>query len=902
MPARSQLITQADLNALAALATTKLLPVVNANINPADPSSDNTKWHGCWDYRNNWGGFPNTDTAPSSWCDRDAGNYAPLPSGIYGLAYPQPDYSFAALDPSSRDAVFKELNRIYGDALRVIFGNNGAAWTDAAGIFQSPDALVSGPWCVGVNEPATYDLSAGSLGSSLLEKTRQGELAGTVNGMVTFKEVTFYYSPLEVFNDLVVSSGWRLDYSAITEHYYIHDPQGTQALDLDFEFSSDGQFKAYCYWQLSGPGVPAVGDFTLTDTSGLVAWSVRDLGAGKCLLVAAIDTAATSGTGILATLTAAAPAGYAFDTEYYAESEYGIRVQSVSRLIFANATNFRTCPVIHPNGQGAAITADDLPVASGFTLNGNLSESLWVISDATVKGVWAAKTLPVPGMNVFLDQDLPPFVGQYTDLYRVSPGYYDFRVAVGANWNSSTYGYTENPPDGYPSGVGLPYASSMRQFAQMQFGTHDTYVLGYLVSSEPNYNVINEALQPQPTPYLCRRDTDTVPFSLGFNENDVVVKTTTTIPATYAEAYQGGLSVPSGTTGIKIRVVASGTGLKGWRAGQLSYGDPAPDLEIYVSKTGYPDRNDIGSYDFSVAAGNEVNIPNDGGSGYLAGVLNGSLNFAVYNPSGAPVTVDVLIEKDFGTVVRQFFPVCRESFSYCVDGRPGILNLTFTGSINMAGLPGTQNKPVPQSGYCIYKIRASRVPAANAAGIYITPASGPPISVTIGQNVLQSDGSLAFTPFSSPGIGAGNTNAGGGNTNVGAGGFGQDFTIVIPASAGTSGDIDVFWPVLAGNEVVWSSEQDVIFEAWVNWQPLFYNQIYGVGPMDNLDTPATPGWYPQPTAFMNCLSFTNLFEVQNSGYLPLTNPYEPTSPARTKVQFPPCIELYNDLINLLNLL
>jgi hypothetical protein len=738
-----------------------------------------------------------------------------------------------------------------------------------------------------------------------VEFSQQGELAATVSGMTTFKNVRFYYSPLELVNDLSIQAGWRAGYGRA---------DGVYSADLAFTVAHEGTLTVYTMWRVTGAAGSNVqpSDFTLTDSTSSANWEVREVAAGYYLLIAKVIMFLSVGDDPTISLGAVAPAGFDFDGG----------LQSVARLIFDTATNFQTADVIHPNGQGAFISAADMPMDSGFTLNGTAAESLWKLSDVTVKGVWVANTLPVPGMNVYLDQDMPPFVAQYSDAYRVSPGYYDFKVAVGAGWFDATPasldGNVENPPTGYPDGVGLPYASSMRQFSVMQKGTYDTYVLGYLVSSVPNYNLINSALQPQPTPFLCRRDTDVVPYSLGFNPNESVTKVSGTAFANKAAALNAFVPVPENATSIRIRPVESGTGKKAWVDGQISYGTPLNDLEVYVSKIGSINWNDPATYDFMIA-GPEVLIPTDGGVGFIESVRGLSLNIAVLNPSLTDdVALELIIEIKTGPDKRQFFPVCRESFSYSIAEWPGLLRGA-PQDITWDGYVGKLNKPVPQNGYCIYKLRATRMPALNAAGIAVTPASGAALTIEVGQNVLQADGSIAFTPFSSPVLGAGNESSGAGNTNIGAGGAGQDFSIVIPADARDSGDIDVFIPVLSGNEIVWRCEEQIQFEAWVNWQPIFFHSAYGLGPTFSdytaaqnpeifLQVPSDPylvylfGTFAKPTAFKYALNFTNFFDVTNSGYLALKSPYDASLTVNGYVQFPLSIETINDLTKLLNLL
>ena len=122
---------------------------------------------------------------------------------------------------------------------------------------------------------------------------------------------------------------------------------------------------------------------------------------------------------------------------------------------------------------------------------------------------------------------------------------------------------------------------------------------------------------------------------------------------------------------------------------------------------------------------------------------------------------------------------------------------------------------------------------------------------------------------------------------MGAGGSGQPAMITIPANARDTGDMDVFIPVLAGNELVWQCDDDVIVEAWANWQPIFFSSQYGT---------TSPYSAFVATAFQYCLEFANRFDLRISNYPVFSEA------SRAKVQFPPSIEIYKDLEACLSLI
>ena len=361
-------------------------------------------------------------------------------------------------------------------------------------------------------------------------------------------------------------------------------------------------------------------------------------------------------------------------------------------------------------------------------------------------------------------------------------------------------------------------------------------------------------------------------------------------------------------------------------------------MKVYASKSGFPDPTNPASYDF-VTTNNAVTIPGDGGRGYLASILGGGFTYAIsagtargaYNPatvyaagdivteggnyyiytnvapssgndpatsSGfwAPsedVTFDLLVEID--TVfnpARQYHPKTWECFSFSMDGSPWLSPYDSEYSQDAA-------KPVPQSGYCIFKVRATRLPAANNAGINVTPTSGNEISIVLGQNKLQLDGTLLFAPFltnlQQP-AGAGDPATGAGDGG-GAGGTGEPFNLVIPANARDTGDVEVFIPVLGGNELVWQSDDDVIVEAWANWQPMFNFGYFARFPFIHADMPVYQYVDQSAVAYQFALSFTNFYDSAESNiHADLgSNPTE-------HVQFPLSVEIFNDLTACLNLI
>jgi hypothetical protein len=525
-------------------------------------------------------------------------------------------------------------------------------------------------------------------------------------------------------------------------------------------------------------------------------------------------------------------------------------VQIISKLVLSTATTTVAANCICPSGTSYVTTCNDFPANSDFILGGSYSAGCWILETPTTQGVWAALTLPVPAINCYCDQDMPPYIGTCVSMPMFE--YIDGTPVTGYGavaGNNQTTGTSTNP-----------FATTMRQVAPVTLTN----------KIEP----ILPGISARPTKWLARRSTDFVPYDLGFNEffgnySDGVYSNQTA-DASGDLTQMPFQAVGSSTTAIKIRLVQAGTAIPGWASGTFQYGEAlAEDLTIYVQQSGQPTKT---SYDFKTT-NNAVTIPTDGGGGYLAGLLNNGFNFAVQSNSGQVVDFDVYVEIDTGTPIRIYHPPCGECYSYVTDGKPGVQ----FGNISYENFGSYVSKPIPQSGYCIFQIRATRLSTPNAAGIYTIPQSGSALTITIGQNVL-SGGSLTFQSLG--------------------------ITATIPATAGTSGDVAVFIPCLAGNELVYECSEQISLEAWVNWQPVFFNSLYAFGQFplsaQNNNYFSTSNFtIPNPTAFLSALSFINYFNFYTSGWL---SPYEPEGGYYSVVVFPLFYQLYLDTVQLLILL
>lgn len=767
----------------------------------------------------------------------------------------QPGAPITATLEMSSGTMLKTMNRIRGDLLALVFGGNQTPTEPYAGaetLFKSPSALVSGPWVVGVNEPQTWDYT----GSGILQGQLDGMIAvfdgntgNPANGiMCGFKNVEFWCTAADAVG---------LTMSVI----YHFDPGFGDTMNAVFG------------------GGNVTRSFTIR--SGITATMVilfptQASVSGLSLTGATLVSNDVNGLKISVSIV---PGNNAVSMSYAsAVVGDGIPVNITDFTITGSAQD--DVSVVHPTAAAKRIkqpqytgTNECLFIGSGV---GNVPQYtqpksvLFTLSTGTVKGVWIAKTLPVPGINVYIDQDMPTFIGAVISVKGI--GSQNINIAIAGNQQM----------DGSSD---APWASSMRQAAPVQIGAPDVTSINGVDDTKPG-------ITTRPAKWLVRRDTDFVPYDLGFNQTEIDGATHYTYRILKASVTPGQMqtfqvSIPPNVTGVKIRLMQSGT-LPGWKSGTFSYGTAlATPVDIYVKKTGIPT---LSSFDFKKSDGT-VTIGPDGGAGYMASIAGNGFTFGVAVNGSTGASFDIYVEQDIGTPARIYTPQAGESYSYCLDGTPGIY---FSFDAYQFGDSGSSNwtrvKPIPQSGYCLFKVRATRLPVANSRGISITPATGSALTVKIGQQIDNGDGTMTFTPFQS----------GGG-----------DLTVTIGATASTSEDVAVFVPVLAGNEVAYQCSAQVILEVWANWQPIWFNEMYSQG---QWETDLAAGYssrlgsrgFPVTTAFQWALAFANNYRVDFSGWTPPyfnPDPFNIYNGARgSAVVFPLFGALYDDTVALLTVL
>ena len=916
-----QYVTQAELDALANAANQVLLPTVN---NTIAAHSGN---YLC-EYDKTVGGIPNNNTLKvvqpqpnysfhqpvyanlilSSWVYDGSGHYTLPALAVSG------DYNFTlgANDTSMSDGthtyayttantyllagtaltltgtagqpvtaqlylspynLLNELNRIRADALALILGN--PASLVPANLNQ---ALVSsGPWVVGVNDPSTYPVYILNL-PGVLTGYLDCNAAGANLNFLTFQNVQFWTTN----NSLTVATGLYLlnSYNPATSYsapeFTISVSGSAATVKMSPQLSTAGQMTVdmnfvITLFSFAGtePSVPNPSDLGITanraGTVTIVSTAGNEGYAGQfsgfppyflCgfLVTAHLNYAATSGShDIIFSFTV--PTNWQLGYNEGGYSPFGGISSATEQLLEAlfSTTTAVSAAVIHPTSAGYYYAPGYTPGSYSIGIPSASVTSNHIvafISDPTVQGVWTATTLPVPGNHVFIDHDIPPYIGAIStnqSLYGVA-----IDVGVAGNGDSGNTG---------------PQASTMRQTAPLALAN--------------GVNPLSPGISTRPAKWLVRRDTDFMPFDLGFNNFGGTYETASVLNqfltangGDYAAANYT-VAVPTGATKVVIRLVQTGT-VPGWSGGTFSYGTPlAVSLPIYVSKSGFPTLP-LG-YDFE-KTDNTVTIPTDGGAGYLAAVIGtGGFDMLIVNPTSSEVDFDVYIEVDYTTPARTYTPKCAEAFSFIPDQAGNLVQ--YRGGYPNIAYWSARHKPIPQSGYCIFALRATRLPTSNTAGISIIPQSGSAIAVTIGQNIFDSGANtMTFTPLKNPDS--------------------SNLTITIPATAGTSDDVSVFIPVLAGNELVYQCSQQVNLEAWANWQPIWFNEMYASGqyPFDENEVNSRPA----PIVNLYALAFVNRFDVTRAGWaFPKGNFVGSSNPIPSVFVEPLFRDLYNDTMNIL---
>jgi len=657
---------------------------------------------------------------------------------VYGTA----GNSVTAIISKSQSTFINEINRIRGDAMGLLVGPNGTPVPGGEVLYKNRDAVMSGPWVVGVVDMDTFPNNYfGGIFSRL-----SGSVVN-LPGFPIFRNVEFVGHDLPD-GFLVYSGNVGFPLIDITPGFRsTSDDEGE--LTIFIRFASD---YGTAIWDDIGFSCPSADSVTLIST--------ESVSGGYWFHVKIVIT--------LSSGVSDHPFSYGIPDGHIGTSveEFRLVTSSIGDLAPCNAIGYAEGSKISSIDVGGFLMEriDSIGAGENFAW-GVIS---WWISDQTVKGIWIAKTLPIPANNVFLDQDIPTYIGK---------DYPEFMGYTEGNKVTASVSKSFN-------GTG-PRATSMRQQSPIE--------------AENKVNPMSPGLTARPAKWPAFRDTDSF---------------TPTVPF-------------------------------------FQYSRTA----LYWDETHEYGLNDYARADFGR-------------------IYRGRHALNTGNPLPARA-------QDDNTYWWALVPVdamgVAECFSYVLNGSPGVKSFTSTLSGDQSNM--WHVKPIPKSGYCIFSVRATRMAESIGNGINITPTSGNEIVVKIGQKI-----SGVFTPFKSDdGI--------------------EDLTITIPATGRDTGDVKVFIPVLDGNELIWQSDSLVVFEACVNWQPIFFNVAYSRGQF-----PIDPQYgfnTAEPEIFQHALSFENHFDVTSAGWAFPRNRLDEfgsgTQPPAVVV-YPVFRELYDDLVALLKLL
>lgn len=863
-------LSQADMGALADLGNANLLPYVNGVNGSGDLWINNlNQWVYSGGKISEFSAYPgfNFYLVPDGVTD-----------GVHNILNPQPAYSFDMTGKSWAT----EFNRLRGDLMGAFMGCNATSFyfynfagsnynfqqgnmalPGAERFFLNPEIISSGPWVVSVNDPDVFPTRTGD--------DNQGRLLCSSTSRHCFRFIEFWGIDTDIAPCTLIQ---KIQFEAFNDAIALVP----MTFGNDFKFTLRSGFVATIRFYITITLAGGPGALTASAGCTVVSQNPTVTSGGDPALDLILDVDLAVGDNVVT-----------FSTNHDQKSNIGSI--AFPPAIHSDALNFEGNDfnlidnVILASGQGAKLKSPNYGGEYLFFIGtgSTIAKTTVQISDPTVKGVWVAKTPPIPGHNVFLDQDFTPFVGQVIDS---------------AHDDAAKIAISPTLPD-YGNGI---LASSMRQEAGVLGPREDLPpAVAALFPWEPisKFGIMKSSLSARPTPYPILRDTDFVPFNLGFDDsaestNPVYLQGEVVNPGTL---YIALAAIPNNAKKVKVRCVANGTLRKGWIGGRQTYGTAlASTFTIYARKNAVPTTS---TYDFKVDA-NEINIPSDGGPGYLAALLGQGLFLGIQNNSAAPIQFDIIVETPLTDPepARKFFADANECFSYSLVSQqssgtaselPAIMSEQQQTDSSIYKL---SRRPIPHSGYCIFRIRATRLPTTDVNGWSSIPTAGAELRIVVGQNKFNDDGTVVFVPFkvSQDIIGAGDINTGGGDTNTGVGSLADPYTIIIPANASTTGDIAVFIPVLAGNELAYQCTSPVVFESWVNWQPIFYNKSMAAGNQYPYD-----GWpYLIPdeaTFFPYALNFMNYFNVTLANY----------PAAMATVSFPMSVELYNDLERCLNL-
>lgn len=378
-----------------------------------------------------------------------------------------------------------------------------------------------------------------------------------------------------------------------------------------------------------------------------------------------------------------------------------------------------------------------------------------------------------------------------------------------------------------PTGGTNAQESHWRSFCNGVFVANTLPTLGlmtYLDQDLPQYNLSGDSSNP-PIPSSRRAViSDTLPPISAvdnrgalypvFRDTDFTVPLTNGRTKTGGKAWQESIftkyavilnhSQSAGTNDFSIpRSIFIPTGT----ADARFYTDNT-GLTLYIKKGAFPtladfDAREVGGTWLSLAA----SVP-----GFNS--ADDSWFYAVYNPTAGTLTTtttQILVETN-DAPSGTFFPTLKDD-----DGVAIPIKESF--SYHLSDPTTFDARPIPMFGYTIYSICIRRLPEDNGSGVAIAPSVGTSdLSVQIG--------CMAGFGFDT------------------AGTFQSIQTITIPAGQ-ASITTEVLIPVLAGAPLAYQSTETVFIRAQVNFQPIIHSTFAPVtSKLNGVDT--TIGYYNGP--------------------------------------------------------
>lgn len=486
------------------------------------------------------------------------------------------------------------------------------------------------------------------------------------------------------------------------------------------------------------------------------------------------------------------------------------------------ATAATDTDIIHPGSTGKKVVATPFSTVPVFTLDSVAMPIVYRESNG-VKGVWSANTLPVPAINGFLDQDFAPYIVRRDLVSGITA------IGLGENDAFITDPLPPNITD-----------TGMKQFAPMP-------------QSDPKINEARTAITVRPVQWPVIRDTETYP-TFDFDYYKQNTDTAQNLAA-------------NGTFGDWIFLPLINATFKGLAFQFINpTPSPMPSVKFYF-RTGVVtiDPSNPGTYDFSFT-GTSFTIPDDVPAEFQPFYTETNFTYLIQDISGVAHQFTFRLQFQFKDtngnfyswplMIPKFQPVTPGPYLECGSYR-------FTPGNNQPALFGTLSSlPIPQYGYCVYRVMARRRPALTTSQVPLAPNATSPITVKLG--IMRSGVFVQFT------------------------------TATIAIGRADTGFTSVFWPVMFGAPLVYQCDEALNVTAWVNFQPPLFSSYQG---LQFLFANIYPEWtgvnpgneYGGPAWFASNWAKLEFQKIDGNGNL-------------STVQFPACAEIYNDLEALLSTL